>query len=212
MSNLDFLNDRGQRILWGSQYALLLEKPLFPSIFFKFLDDYDLRSVIMTRNPILRFINKFKKEWHEQLEKETSNNYSLDEFTGLICWCIYFNEEHHLKYVPLFGYHSMRPDVFLFILMAKYKWLRPFLMWVQVIAILLSCHKVIDKRPHGTFIATSGKLLAWCKIKAFKMHKTNKIALWLIKRGGHFNNWAETFDYYHKERFKDIPKVNYEVI
>ena len=50
MTNLDFLNDRGQRILWGSQYAMLLEKPLFYKEMIKFIEDHDTYGYKLTKN------------------------------------------------------------------------------------------------------------------------------------------------------------------
>jgi hypothetical protein len=199
-----------------AEHAMLLDKNIYFDEMFNFVNRYHVVGYQLTKNPIKRFFYRYSKEWCNNLEKMNRDNYSLDEWMGFICYMEYFNMDKEIGYVPLFGRHSMRPDVFLFILMAKYKWLRPFLAWTQWIAMFLSCKKTHDKKPDGVHVATSGKLLSWVRLKAFRMTWTNKICMKLIKRGGIFDNWHDIFHYYHKNKWdtfgKDIPRVNFELI
>jgi hypothetical protein len=190
---MSWREDKGNGILWECQYEMIgLNCDYFMDV----------------KHRCENFLEKY--ETHKGNEEAAGENFSLDNMTGILCFAKKFNLMGIIKRFPLFGYHSLRPSNFFFYLYVKYPWIGIFFLWIPSLAMIVSCARKYKYRNGQKMIATDGKILAWMRCKACNLKLTGKICTELIQLH-EFESWKDVFDFYHGERFKDIPKENYKL-
>lgn len=150
------------------------------------------------------FVNKYIKnggEWRT-MEHDPSPDWSLDEKISTCAYFAFLGEKYWLKKIPLFPsfknssfWSSLRPDVFLYVLGSKYKWLRPFCIPFLFLKIAKSIDE-FEENPQGE---SSGIQLTFIKLMGWRIE---------IPRD-ELKLFQEAFDIYYPEDTHPVRQVWY---
>jgi len=137
---------------------------------------------------------------------EIEYNFSHDNMTSIICLLKKYDPKMVSDF-PLFGYHSVRPDNFLFYLRVKYPLLGIWLYWIPMLGMWLSAVRVMRTNKAGDeYEDTDGVQLAWVKMYAVRLPLTEYVMNYLVNkyRGG----WLRTFTIYHNANEEIMKAIN----
>ena len=133
--------------------------------------------------------------------------FSLDELVGL-CSLIEMSGHRDLyKWVPLFQYATLRPDIFFFLLRCKYPVIGFWFIWLtSVVRIYSSAQRLRRGVP-----TTSGKLITWLMCYTLEMKKTLWVCEKLIFSQPYYNRWSDVFAIYFFQDKHPNKLLAYEV-
>ena len=156
---------------------------------------------------MLRAVIHFLNEWHRTGgdENKTDQNFSHDNFTGVMAWLYYFGHYEIIEQkFPLWGRHSLHPKDFTFYLWCKYYPLGFLFSWVFHFASFWSCFHVWKHRGDQVMLSTDGKILAFCRNKAIKAKLSHRICEKILALNEKFADYETVFSIYYPDPLHPI--------
>lgn len=122
---------------------------------------------------------------------EQNNNFSIDNWQVVCCWCHLFVESK--KNIPLFGNHTKHPLKFIEMAWMKHWWLKPL---TAITLIDMAVRHLTVRRKLGDEYHTSGLLLDYYVFHSYKSWLMVPLT-WMMRTM--FDSWDAVFERYHGE-------------